>query len=72
MYDALGFLGKIVPVIIDRPMNNKHSDFELVYSVNSGFVPDTVSVDGEELDVYILGVDEPVESFTGNRDIEFL
>ena len=49
-----------------------HSDFELVYSDNYGFVPDTVSVDGEELDVYFLGVDEPVKSFTGNRDIEFL
>ena len=33
--------------------------------VNYGYVPDTVSIDGEELDAYILGVDEPVESFTG-------
>ena len=37
MSEALGFLGKIVPVIVDRPMNSKHSDFELVYSVNYGF-----------------------------------
>ena len=56
MSDALGFLGKIVHVIVDRPMNSKHSDFELVYSVNYGYVPNTVSIDGEELDAYILGV----------------
>jgi inorganic pyrophosphatase len=65
MSDALGFLGKIIHVIVDRPMNTKHSDFELVYSVNYGYVPDTVSTDGEELDAYILGVDEPVDRFTG-------
>ena len=30
-----------------------------------GFVPDTIAPDGEELDAYLLGVDIPVETFTG-------
>ena len=34
-------------------------------TVNYGYVPDTTSGDGEELDCYILGVFEPVEEFTG-------
>ena len=36
-----------------------------IYPVNYGYVPDTTSGDGEELDCYILGVFEPVEEFTG-------
>ena len=28
-------------------------------------MPDTLSPDGEELDAYVLGVDEPLESFEG-------
>jgi inorganic pyrophosphatase len=65
MSDTLGYLGKKVHVIVDRPINSKHPDFDLVYSVNYGYVPDTVSSDGEELDAYILGVDEPIVMFTG-------
>ena len=30
-----------------------------------GYIPNTISGDGEELDCYILGVFEPIESFTG-------
>ena len=33
--------------------------------VNYGFIPNTVSGDGEELDAYLLGVYEPVERFDG-------
>jgi len=33
--------------------------------VNYGYVPDTVSGDGEELDCYLLGVFEPVKTFKG-------
>ena len=32
---------------------------------NYGFIPNTVSGDGEELDAYILGVDAPLATFTG-------
>lgn len=61
------YLGKIVKVIIDRPLGSKpikeHPDF--VYELNYGFIPNTISGDGEELDCYILGVEEPKEEFTG-------
>ena len=33
--------------------------------VNYGFIPNTISGDGEELDAYLLGVYEPVEKFDG-------
>ena len=33
--------------------------------LNYGYIPNTVSADGEELDAYVLGVFEPVSTFTG-------
>jgi inorganic pyrophosphatase len=65
MSDSLRLLGKTVHVIVVRPLNSIHPDFNLVYPVNYGYVPNTVSDDGEEIDAYILGVDEPIERFTG-------
>lgn len=59
------FLGRLVVVRVDRPKGSRHPDWDLVYAVNYGLVPGTVSGDGEELDAYILGVDEPVEAFEG-------
>lgn len=59
------FLGKIVTVKIDRSLNSKHPKYDWLYPVNYGFVPDTLAPDGEELDAYILGIDEPLMSFTG-------
>jgi len=60
------FLQKTVNVVIDRPMGSIHPKFKnIVYALNYGYVPDTVSGDGEDIDAYILGVDEPLEHFTG-------
>ena len=59
------YLGKIVTVKIDRPMGSKHPKHGFIYPVNYGFVPNTKAADGEELDVYLLGVFEPVEEYTG-------
>lgn len=63
--NALDYLGRIVTVAVDRPLGSRHPKHEMVYPVNYGFVPGTVSGDGEELDAYILGVAEPLETFTG-------
>ncbi len=55
-----------VKVKIDRPLGSfhpKHKD--LHYSVNYGFVPGIFAPDGEEQDVYILGISEPLEEFEG-------
>jgi inorganic pyrophosphatase len=37
----------------------------MIYPVNYGFIPGTISGDGEELDAYVLGVFKPIESFEG-------
>ena len=60
-----GFLGKLVTVVIDRPLGSKHPAWGFIYPVNYGYVPNTLSPDGEPLDAYVLGVSEPMEEFTG-------
>jgi inorganic pyrophosphatase len=62
---ATDYLGKSVLVKIDRPLHSKHPKHGFVYELNYGFIPDTHSPDGEELDAFVLGVAEPLETFTG-------
>ena len=57
------YLGKIVEVKLDRVMGSKHPKHGFIYPVNYGYIPNTISGDGEELDAYVLGVFEPVENF---------
>ena len=59
------YLDKIVTVTMDRPLGTAHPKHGFIYPVNYGYIPNTVSGDGEELDAYVLGVHKPVESFTG-------
>jgi len=59
------FLGQIVNVQMDRPLGSKHPQHGFIYEVNYGFIPNTISGDGEELDAYVLGVDQPLTNFTG-------
>ena len=59
------YLNKIVTAKIDRHMGSKHPKHGFIYPVNYGYIPNTISGDGEELDCYILGIHEPVETFTG-------
>ena len=65
MEDSIKYLNKTVNVKMDRPLGSKHPDWDLIYEVNYGYVPNTISGDGEELDCYVLGVDKPLDSFTG-------
>ena len=60
-----GYLGKTVKIEIDRPIGYVHRKGEktLVYPINYGYIPDVLGGDGEELDVYLLGVDTPVEEY---------
>ena len=62
---AKSYLGKIVKIKIDRPIGSKHPKHGFIYEVNYGFVPNTKAPDGEEIDAYLLGSNEPVESFIG-------
>ena len=61
------YLGKIVNIEIDRPIGYVHHKGEktLVYPINYGYIPNVLGGDGEELDVFLLGVDTSVERFTG-------
>lgn len=59
------YLRKMVEVKIDRPLGSKHPKHGFIYQVNYGYIPNTISGDGEELDVYVLGEHEPIESFNG-------
>ena len=59
------YIGKIIEVKIDRPMGSKPPKHGFIYPVNYGYVPDTISGDGEELDCYVLGVFEPLQTFKG-------
>ena len=59
------FLGKIVDVEIDRALGSKHPKWGFIYPVNYGFVPGTIAPDGDEIDVYILGVFKPISKFRG-------
>ena len=59
------FLGKKVKVVMDRQMGSKHPKWNFIYPINYGYVPNTISGDGEELDAYIVGIFEPVEEYEG-------
>ena len=59
------YLNKIVTVKMDRPLGSQHPKHGFVYPVNYGYIPNTVSGDGEELDAYVLGEHKPLDTFTG-------
>ena len=62
----LEYLGTLVEVIVDRPMGSKHPDNGMIYPINYGYVPGTIAGDGEEIDAYILGVDQPLARVQGS------
>ncbi len=63
--DNIEYLNKTLEIKIDRPMGCKHPKHEFIYPINYGFVPNTISGDNEELDAYILGIYEPLDTFIG-------
>ena len=65
MIDVKDYLNKNVQVIMDRPLGSKHPKYHFEYLTNYGYIPNTISGDGEELDAYILGVDTPLKEFQG-------
>ncbi len=59
-------LGREVTVTVDRRLGTYHPNHpDLHYPVNYGYIAGILAPDGEEQDAYILGVNEPVASFTG-------
>ena len=59
-------LGKIVKVMVDRPLGSHHPNYEnIIYRVNYGYIEGIIAPDGEEQDAYILGVDEAIDEYVG-------
>lgn len=63
---AESYLGRVVDIEIDRPIGyiHKKEKYTLEYRINYGYIPGVLGGDGEELDVYLLGVDDAVERYT--------
>ncbi|MBQ6718106.1 MAG: GrpB family protein [Clostridia bacterium] len=59
------YLGKTVDMKIDRPIGYVHQkeNYSLTYPINYGYIEGVLGGDGEELDVYLLGVDKPVSEY---------
>lgn len=59
------YLNQIVHILIDRPLGSLHPERGFRYEINYGFVPGTVSGDGEEIDAYVIGVEDSLKEFEG-------
>lgn len=64
--NAKDYLRKDVVVKIDRQLGTNHPKHGFMYMLNYGYIPNTISGDGEELDAYIVGAFEPIEEFEGH------
>ncbi len=62
---SIDYLNKEVYVKVDRPLGTRHPKHGFMYMLNYGFIPNTISGDGEELDAYLIGEFEPVEKSSG-------
>lgn len=63
--ESYNYIGQNVKAIIDRPLNSKHPKHGFIYPINYGYIPNTISGDGEELYCYVLGVNEPINEVEG-------
>ena len=59
-------IGKVVKVIIDRPLGSYHPKYpDLYYPINYGYIEGILGGDNEAQDAYIMGVDVPLKEFEG-------
>ena len=59
------YLNKKVVVTMDRKMGDNHPKFDWTYPLNYGEIKGVKSGDGDDLDAYVIGPRQPLESFTG-------
>lgn len=58
------YLGKMVDIKIDRPIGSVHPNHpNFTYPIDYGSILNVLGGDGEELDVYLLGVGVPIEEY---------
>ena len=64
--DYSKIIGSTVKGKIDRPLGSTHPRFhKLTYPINYGYVDGVMANDGAEQDIYLLGVDHPVDTYQG-------
>lgn len=63
--NLINYLNQNVKVKVDKPLGSKHQKYGFIYTVNCGFVSDTINKDGEQVDCYVLGVFEHISEFIG-------
>ncbi len=63
--DIKSYLGKNVEVTVDRKLGSKHPEYGYIYPINYGFLKGTVSGDGKEIDAFIIGINNPLDTFRG-------
>lgn len=59
------YMQEKVKVTMDRPKGSKHHSFDMIYPINYGYLENTIAADLKEIDAYVLGVDEALDTFTG-------
>ena len=61
------YLGQQIEALVDRPVGYVHvkGAKTLTYPINYGYIPGVLGGDGEELDVYYLGEQQPLQAFSG-------
>lgn len=59
------WLGKTVTMTVDRPIGTVCDDSAEPYPINFGYLPGVLSPSGEKQSVYLVGVERPVERYTG-------
>lgn len=62
---SYSYIGNKIKVKIDRKIGSEHPKYGFKYLLNYGYIPNTVSADKEEIDCYVLGIEEPIEEFEG-------
>ena len=66
LLNCIRYIGKNIDVVIDRPIGSIHPEWkEHKYLTNYGYVPNTISGDGEEIDCYILGENKALKEYIG-------
>ena len=59
-------IGNEFTAIIDRPIGYIHHNYQnTVYPINYGYIKVLIAGDGMYQDAYIMGINHPIETFTG-------
>lgn len=64
--DYSDIIGSTVKGHIDRPLGSRHPRHpHILYPINYGYVDGVIAGDGKEQDIYLMGIDKPVDTFEG-------